>query len=94
MTLRPLLFAAALAASAAAHAQVFDASPSQHPLTRAEVRHELEELEASGFWPGGGDDPSYPSNIQAAETRLAQLHEAQRNAVASTPATPQADLTR
>ncbi len=44
------------------------ASPDAgHPLTRAEVMHELEELEAAGYTPSLGDDSQYPSDIQEAE---------------------------
>lgn len=60
------------------HAQ---ASPDAgHPLTRAEVMHELEELEAAGYTPSLGDDSQYPSDIQEAERKVAAMHAAQKSA--------------
>ncbi|CAB3673918.1 DUF4148 domain-containing protein [Paraburkholderia rhynchosiae] len=63
-----------------AHAQ---ASPSAgtHQLTRAEVMHELEELEAAGYNPSLGDDSSYPADIQEAERKVAAMHAAQQSAL-------------
>ncbi|MGF6770260.1 hypothetical protein P3T18_002739 [Paraburkholderia sp. GAS199] len=77
---------AALAAGAAlfvistgAHAQA-SSGPGAHPLTRAEVRHELEELEAAGYNPSQGDDSSYPVDIQEAEQKVAAMHAGQAHA--------------
>lgn len=57
------------------------ASPDAgHPLTRAEVMHELEELEAAGYTPSLGDDSQYPSDIQEAERKVAAMHAAQKSA--------------
>ncbi|SAL04875.1 membrane protein [Caballeronia calidae] len=56
--------AAALAVPALSFAQQSDA-----PITRAQVRAELVQLEKAGYNPNISD-PSYPSNIQAAETRV------------------------
>ncbi|MEC5408170.1 DUF4148 domain-containing protein [Paraburkholderia sp. MPAMCS5] len=65
-----------------AHAQ---ASPdSGHPLTRAEVMHELEELEAAGYNPSLGDDGQYPSDIQEAERKVAAMHAAEKSALMQT----------
>ncbi|CAH2900753.1 MULTISPECIES: DUF4148 domain-containing protein [Paraburkholderia] len=62
-----------------AHAQA-SPSPGSHQLTRAEVMHELEELEAAGYNPSVGDDPNYPADIQEAERKVAAMHAAQQNA--------------
>jgi hypothetical protein len=56
--------AAALAAPTFAFAQQSDA-----PLTRAQVRAELVQLEKAGYNPNLSD-PTYPANIQAAEARV------------------------
>lgn len=45
--------------------------PGAHQLTRAEVMHELEELEAAGYNPSQGDDGAYPDDIQGAQQRVA-----------------------
>ena len=43
---------------------------SDQPLTRAEVRAQLVQVEQAGYRPGVSD-PYYPNNIQAAEARVA-----------------------
>jgi Domain of unknown function (DUF4148) len=40
-------------------------------LTRAQVRADLQQLEQAGYEPFKGEDPSYPTDIQAAEARVA-----------------------
>jgi Domain of unknown function (DUF4148) len=65
-----------------AHAQTVSA-PEPHQVTRAEVMHELEELEAAGYDPSQGDDGSYPADIQAAEAKVAAMHRAERSAAMS-----------
>ncbi|MFL9912408.1 DUF4148 domain-containing protein [Paraburkholderia sp. RL17-337-BIB-A] len=91
--LRALVVAGAvlMATSASVYAQTSSA-PAAHRLTRAEVRHELEELEAAGYNPALGDDVDYPTDIQAAEAKVAAKHQAERNAVAGVvqtgPTTP------
>jgi hypothetical protein len=49
------------------------AAPAQsdHGLTRAEVLHELIQVEQAGYRPGWGDNTNYPDNIQAALARIA-----------------------
>ncbi|MEX3933837.1 DUF4148 domain-containing protein [Paraburkholderia phymatum] len=42
---------------------------SNQPLTRAEVRAQLVELQKAGYHPAG-DESQYPANIEAAEARL------------------------
>ncbi|MFL9894034.1 DUF4148 domain-containing protein [Paraburkholderia sp. RL17-383-BIF-A] len=51
---------------------------STTPLTRAQVRAELVELELAGWHPGAGSDPHYPDDILAAEAVVAARHAAGR----------------
>ncbi|MFM0504480.1 DUF4148 domain-containing protein [Paraburkholderia caffeinilytica] len=62
--IKAVAVALVLAAPVASFAQ------SNQPLTRAEVRAQLIQLEQAGFHPGISD-PYYPANIQAAEARVA-----------------------
>jgi hypothetical protein len=57
--------------------------PATHRVTRAEVMHELYELEAAGYNPSQGDDGSYPADIQAAQEKVNAKHQAERNAMMS-----------
>jgi hypothetical protein len=59
-----VVIAAALAAPSFAFAQ------NNGPVTRAQVRAELAQLERAGYNPTG-DQTDYPLNIQAAERRVA-----------------------
>jgi hypothetical protein len=59
-----VVIASALAAPGFAFAQ------SNGPVTRAQVRAELVQLERAGYNPAG-DRTQYPVNIQAAEQRVA-----------------------
>lgn len=58
-------------------------APATHRVTRAEVMHELYELEAAGYNPSQGDDGSYPADLQAAQEKVDAKHQAERNAVMS-----------
>jgi len=60
-----VVIAAALAAPVAAFAQ------SNQPVTRAQVRAELVQIEKAGYRPGDGDNTTYPAPIQAAEAKIA-----------------------
>jgi hypothetical protein len=62
--LQVVVIAAALAAPVASFAQ------SNAPITRAQVRAELVQLEKAGYHPGD-DDIHYPAAVQAAEARVA-----------------------
>jgi Domain of unknown function (DUF4148) len=64
-----LLFQAVAMAAVLAIPAVSFAQTSA-PITRAEVRAELAQLEKAGYNPAG-DHPQYPQNIQAAEARVA-----------------------
>jgi hypothetical protein len=57
--------AAVLAAPIASFAQ------SNAPLTRAQVRAELVQLEKAGYNQASRNDATYPAEIQAAEARVA-----------------------
>lgn len=68
-----LILSFALAVPAIASAQ------TNAPVTRAQVRAELIQLEKAGYTPGG-DQATYPQDLQAAEQRVANQ---QRNAASS-----------
>ena len=63
--IQAVVVAAALAAPVAVFAQ------SNQPLTRAEVKAQLVQLEQTGWRPGAGDRTTYPAQIQAAEAKVA-----------------------
>ncbi|MFL9964916.1 DUF4148 domain-containing protein [Paraburkholderia sediminicola] len=63
--IQAVVVAAALAAPVAVFAQ------SNAPVTRAQVRAELVQLEQAGYNPAHGEDPYYPADIQAAEAKVA-----------------------
>ncbi|MFL9855492.1 DUF4148 domain-containing protein [Paraburkholderia madseniana] len=63
--IQAVVIAAVLAAPVASFAQ------SNQPVTRAEVRAQLIQLEKAGYQPGRSD-PYYPADIQAAQARVAQ----------------------
>ncbi len=62
--IQAVVIAAVLAAPVASFAQ------SNQPVTRAEVRAQLIQLEKAGYQPGRSD-PYYPADIQAAQARVA-----------------------
>lgn len=59
-----MLVAAALSFPLVALAQ------TDSTLTRAQVRADLQRLEQVGYEPFQGEDPYYPTDIQAAEARV------------------------
>jgi hypothetical protein len=69
---KSLIVAVAVAAPALSFAQ------SVQPITRAEVRQELIELQQAGYNPSA-DETQYPRNIQQAEARVS----AQQSAAAT-----------
>jgi hypothetical protein len=77
--MKSLIKAVAIAAVLAAPVAAFAQSNDQ-PMTRAEVRNQLIQLEQAGYNPGASNDPNYPADIQAAEARV----QAQNPAVAQT----------
>lgn len=44
---------------------------SGQPLTRAQVKAQLQQVEQAGYSPGKSDESNYPDDIQAAEARVA-----------------------
>ena len=64
--IQAVAIAAVLAAPVASFAQ------SSQPVTRAQVRAELVQLEKAGYSPAQGRDPYYPADVQAAEARVAE----------------------
>jgi hypothetical protein len=71
MNIKALVSAVALAAALTAPAVSF--AQSNGPVTRAQVRAELVQLEKAGWRPAMamGNNPHYPAGIQAAEARVA-----------------------
>ena len=66
--MKSLIKAVALAVVIAAPVASF--AQSNQPVTRAQVRAELAQLNQAGYH-AGDHDPYYPRNIQAAEARVA-----------------------
>ncbi|MFP3563526.1 DUF4148 domain-containing protein [Paraburkholderia sp. SIMBA_030] len=77
--MKSLIKAVAIAVVLAAPVASF-AQSSQQPVTRAQVRNELIQLERAGYNPALSNDTNYPADIQAAERRV----QAQNPAVAQT----------
>jgi len=67
--MKSLIYAIFVVSVFAAPAVSFAQSDS--PVTRAQVRAELKQLEQAGYMPASGEEPNYPANIQAAEARVA-----------------------
>jgi len=68
--IQAVVVAAALAVPVAVFAQ------SNVPITRAQVRAELVQLEKAGYHPSDGDNSTYPAQIQAAEAKVAAQNDA------------------
>jgi len=74
--MRPIIKAVAVAAVLTAPAISFaqyaqQTEPPSRPLTRAEVKADLQRVEQAGYQPQA-NDAYYPTNMQAAEARAAQ----------------------
>jgi hypothetical protein len=67
--LKSLIPAIALVSAIAAPAVSF--AQTNEPVTRAQVRAELVQLEKAGYHVGEGDKTTYPNAIQAAEAKVA-----------------------
>ena len=72
--MRSLIKAAVLTIAIAAPVASF-AQSNQSPVTRAQVRAELVQLESAGYKPAAGRDPYYPADAQIAEARVAAQNE-------------------
>jgi hypothetical protein len=77
--MKSLIKAVAIAAVLAAPVVSF--AQSNQPVTRAQVRAELVQLEKAGYYPSRASDATYPADIEAAEARV----HAQNGAVAQAP---------
>jgi hypothetical protein len=77
--MKSLIKAVAIAAVLAAPIASF-AQASQQPVTRADVRQDLIQMEQAGYNPATSNDPTYPADVQAAEHRVV----AQNSAIAQT----------
>lgn len=53
------------------------AQSTNEPMTRAQVREQLIEIEQAGYNPGAANDYNYPQDIQAAEARVAARKQAE-----------------
>ncbi|HEY4802458.1 MAG TPA: DUF4148 domain-containing protein [Paraburkholderia sp.] len=73
--MKSLVQAVVIAAALAAPVAVFAQSNSQ-PVTRAQVRADLIQVEKAGFNPARSNPNEYPANIQAAEARVAAQNSA------------------
>jgi hypothetical protein len=67
--MKSLIKAVAIAAVLAA--PVISFAQTNEPVTRAQVRNELVQLEKAGYNPATANDYDYPNDIQAAEARVA-----------------------
>jgi Domain of unknown function (DUF4148) len=67
--MKSLIEAVVIAALIAAPLAAF--SQTNQPVTRAQVRAELIQLEKAGYDPATSNALDYPANIQAAEARVA-----------------------
>ena len=65
----------AVAIAAILTAPIASFAQSNQPLTRAQVRAQLVQLEKAGYNPSQIDDATYPAQIQAAEARVAAQNE-------------------
>ncbi|MGA7777122.1 MAG: DUF4148 domain-containing protein [Paraburkholderia sp.] len=68
-------------------APVVSFAQSNEPLTRAQVRDQLIQVEKAGYNPATSNDYDYPANIQAAEARVAAEHADAQTATAQNTAT-------
>ncbi|MBB5401727.1 DUF4148 domain-containing protein [Paraburkholderia youngii] len=67
--MKSLIQAVALAAAIAAPGVSF--AQSEQPVTRAQVKAEILQLEQNGYNPANALDAQYPADIQAAEAKIA-----------------------
>ena len=61
----------AVAIAVALSAPVVSFAQSSQPVTRAEVRSQLVQLEKAGYNPASADNATYPADLQAAEAKVA-----------------------
>jgi hypothetical protein len=75
--MKSLIKAVAIAAVLAIPAVSF--AQSNQPVTRAEVRAQLIQLEKAGYNPAEADPNNYPADLQAAEARVAASNATAQN---------------
>jgi hypothetical protein len=63
-------FVKAVAVAAVVVAPALSFAQSDSSVTRAQVQQDLRQVEAAGYDPSRSDQTSYPSDIQAAESRV------------------------
>jgi hypothetical protein len=66
--IQAVVLTAVIAAPVASFAQ------SEQPITRAEVKAEVQQLEQNGYNPAVAVDAQYPADIQAAEARVSAMN--------------------
>jgi Domain of unknown function (DUF4148) len=67
--MKSLIQAVVIAATLVSPVAVF--AQSNQPLTRAQVREQLVQIEEAGYNPATSNPNEYPANVQAAEARVA-----------------------
>lgn len=72
--MKSLIQAVVVAAVLAAPVAVF--AQSNQPLTRAQVREQMVQMEKAGFNPARENPQTYPADAQAAEARVAAQNSA------------------
>jgi hypothetical protein len=65
------ILAGLIVAVAAVAAPTLSFAQSTGPLTRAQVRADLVQVEQAGYNPGLAEDANYPADIEAAEAKIA-----------------------
>ncbi|SAL60723.1 membrane protein [Caballeronia peredens] len=65
-------FVKALAVAVVVVAPALSFAQTDSSLSRAQVKQDLRQVEAAGYDPSRSDQTSYPSDIQAAESRVSR----------------------
>ena len=84
---KSLIPAVVIVSALAAPTFAFAQSTDNGPLTRAEVKAQLVQLEKAGYNPAG-DQVNYPPNIQAAQARVDAQNVRQQRRMVLRPAAP------
>jgi Domain of unknown function (DUF4148) len=78
-------FLNAIALAAILVAPITSFAQTDQPLTRAQVREQLVQIERAGYTPGASDSYNYPENIKAAEARVAAQNNGAQNSGYGSP---------
>ncbi|BBU29628.1 hypothetical protein BTHE68_33620 [Burkholderia sp. THE68] len=73
-------FVKAVAIAAVVVAPALSFAQADSSVTRDQVKQDLRQVEAAGYDPSRSDNTSYPSDIQAAESRVSRQNNADVNA--------------